>query len=139
MLFRVFAFALAMPAALLPHRLWRRLPAWLPVESAAFVSGILTLLAGTAVGIPGFPRARRRQRRRSRTRASLDAAMRDPRIGYERGMVAGAVSLSIFTFLLLTPTGWLTLYLVGSGGVRAGGGVVRRSGRRSDPDRDRRL
>ena len=52
----------------------------------------------------------------------LDAAMRDPTIGYERGMVAGAVSLSIFTFLLLTPTGWLTLYLIGSGGVRAAAG-----------------
>ena len=46
--------------------------------------------------------------------------MRDPTVGYERGIVAGAVSLSIFTFLLLTPTGWLTMYLVGTGGVRAG-------------------
>jgi hypothetical protein len=48
----------------------------------------------------------------------LDAAMRDPRVGYERGMVAGGVSLSIFTFLLLTPKGWLTTYLLGTGGLR---------------------
>jgi len=52
----------------------------------------------------------------------LDAAMRDPRVGYDRGAVAGAVSLSIFTFLLLTPAGWVTMYLVGTGGVRAAAG-----------------
>jgi hypothetical protein len=121
MLFRAFAFALALPAALLPHRLWGRLPAWVPVESAAFVSGILTLVAGTAVGIPGFL-AHAGANVSIANQGVLDAAMRDPTVGYERGMVAGAVSLSIFTFLLLTPTGWVTLYLVGSGGVRAGAG-----------------
>ena len=118
MLFRAVAFALAVVAAWLPHRLWRRLPAWLPVESAAFVSGILTLMAGAAVGIPGFL-AHAGANVSIANQGVLDAAMRDPTIGYERGMVAGAVSLSVFTFLLLTPTGWLTLYLIGSGGVRA--------------------
>jgi hypothetical protein len=121
MLFRGFAFALAVPAALLPHRLWGRLPGWVPVESAAFVSGILTLVAGAAVGIPGFL-AHAGANVSVANQGVLDAAMRDPTVGYERGMVAGAVSLSIFTFLLLTPTGWVTLYLIGSGGVRAGAG-----------------
>jgi hypothetical protein len=121
MLFRAVAFALAVLAAWLPHRLWRRLPAWLPVESAAFVSGILTLMAGAAVGIPGFL-AHAGANVSIANQGVLDAAMRDPTIGYERGMVAGAVSLSVFTFLLLTPTGWLTLYLIGSGGVRAAAG-----------------
>ena len=121
MLFRGFAFALALPAALLPHRLWRRLPGWVPVESAAFMSGILTLIAGAAVGIPGFL-AHAGANVSIANQGVLDAAMRDPTVGYERGMVAGAVSLSIFTFLLLTPTGWVTLYLIGSGGVRAGAG-----------------
>ena len=121
MLFRGVAFALALPAALLPHRLWRRLPGWVPVEAAAFVSGILTLLAGTAVGIQGFL-AHAAANVSIANQGVLDAAMRDPTVGYERGMVAGAVSLSIFSFLLLTPTGWVTLYLIGSGGVRAGAG-----------------
>ena len=53
--------------------------------------------------------------------AVVDEAMRDPNAGYSRGMVQGFAGLSIFTFLLLTPAGWVTLYLVGSGAVRAGG------------------
>src|SRR5436189_253340 len=118
MLFRGFAFVLALPVAVLPHRLWARLPWWLPVRSAAFIAGILTLLAGMAVGIPGFL-AHAGVNVSIANQGVLDAAMRDPRVGYERGAVAGAVSLSIFTFLLLTPEGWLTMYLVGTGGVRA--------------------
>jgi len=118
MLFRASAFVLALPVAVLPHRLWARLPWWLPVRSAAFIAGILTLLAGMAVGIPGFL-AHAGVNVSIANQGVLDAAMRDPRVGYERGAVAGAVSLSIFTFLLLTPEGWLTMYLVGTGGVRA--------------------
>ncbi len=118
MLFRGCAFVLALPAAVLPHRLWARLPWWLPVRSAAFLAGILTLLAGMAVGIPGFLNHAGANVSIA-NQGVLDAAMRDPRVGYERGAVAGAVSLSLFTFLLLTPAGWLTMYLVGTGGVRA--------------------
>ena len=117
---RGFAFALAVPAAFLPNRLWRRLPAWLPVESAAFASGILTLLAGAAVGIPGFLKHAGGNVSMA-NQAVLDDAMRS-NAGYDRGMVSGFGALSIFTFLLLTPAGWVTLYLIGSGGVRAGAG-----------------
>jgi len=119
MLLRWLTFAVAMVLAFLPHRLWRRLPASLAVAPAAFTSGVLTLFAGAAIGIPGFL-AHAAVNVSIANQGVLDAAMRDPAIGYERGMVAGAVSLSIFSFLLLTPTGWLTLYLIGSGGVRAG-------------------
>jgi hypothetical protein len=121
MLFRAVAFALAVVAACLPHRLWSRLPAWLPVESAAFLSGVLTLMAGAAVGIPGFL-AHAGANVSIANQGVLDAAMRDPTVGYERGMVAGAVSLSVFSFLLLNQAGWVTLYLIGSGGVRAAAG-----------------
>lgn len=119
MLLRVLAFALAIPAALLPHRLWRRLPASLPVESAAFASGILTLMAGAAVGIPGFLEHAGATVSMA-NQAVLDDALRS-NAGYNRGMVSGFAGISIFTFLLLTPAGWVTLYLIGSGGVRAGG------------------
>jgi hypothetical protein len=118
MLFRWLTFAVAMVLAFLPHRLWQRPPAWLQVEPAAFASGILTLVAGAAIGISGFL-THAAANVSIANQGVLDAAMRDPTIGYERGMVAGAVSLSIFSFLLLTPTGWLTVYLIGSGGVRA--------------------
>jgi hypothetical protein len=121
MLFRAFAFALALPAALLPHRLWRRLPGWVPVEPAAFVSGILTLLAGAAVGIPGFL-AHAGATTSLANDSMITEAMRNPNYGYSQGLAQGFAGLSIFTFLLLTPTGWVTLYLIGSGGVRAGAG-----------------
>jgi hypothetical protein len=120
MIFRWVAFIVALPFAVLPHRLWQRLP-WLPVRSAAFISGILTLMAGMAVGIPGFL-AHAGANVSVANQGVLDAAMRDPRVGYERGAVAGAVSLSIFSFLLLTPEGWVTMYLVGTGGLRAAAG-----------------
>jgi hypothetical protein len=119
MLLRGLAFIAAIPATLLPHRFWRQLPWWLPVASAGFLAGILTLLAGMAIGIPGFL-AHAGANVSMANQGVLDAAMRDPTIGYDRGLVAGFGALSIFTFLLLTPLGWLTLYLVGSGGVRAG-------------------
>lgn len=116
---RLVAFAAALPATLLPHRLWARLPSWLPLESAAFVSGLVTVLAGMAIGIPGFL-GHAGANVSMANQGVLDAALRDPRIGYDRGMVSGFAGLSIFTFLLLTPAGWLTLYLVGSGAVRTG-------------------
>jgi hypothetical protein len=119
MLRRGLAFLLAIPATLLPHRVWRLLPSWLPVDGAAFLAGILTLFAGMAIGIPGFL-SHAGANVSMANQGVVDAALRDPTIGYDRGMVSGFAGLSIFTFLLLTPAGWVTLYLVGSGAVRAG-------------------
>jgi DNA-binding response OmpR family regulator len=119
MLFRGLAFALALPAALLPHRLWHRLPGWVPVEPAAFVAGILTLLAGVAVGIPGFL-----EHATATSSLAIDSqlteAARNANAGYSQGLSQGFAGLSIFTFLLLTPKGWLTTYLIGTGGLRTG-------------------
>lgn len=107
-----------MAAALLPHRHWRRLPARFPMESAAFASGLATLLAGAAVGIPGFL-----EHAHATSSLGLDAELsrvfHDPDAGYRQGLVQGFTGLSIFTFLLLTPKGWVTLYLMIGGGVRA--------------------
>src|SRR5258705_13917035 len=93
------AWGRARAAVFMPRRLWRRLPAWLPVESAAFASGNLTLLAGAAVGIPGFLKHAGANVSMA-NQAVLDDAMRT-NAGYDRGMVSGFGALSIFTFLLL--------------------------------------
>lgn len=109
-----------MAAAVLPYRYWERLPASLPVYAAAFASGIATLFAGMAVGIPGFL-----EHAHATTSLGIDAQLHktfsDPSAGYSQGMVQGFAGLSIFTFLLLTPKGWLTLYLTVTGAIRAGG------------------
>ena len=112
------AFAAAMAAALLPQRHWRALPYWIPVQRAACASGLLTLFAGAAIGIPGFlEHAAANVSFLNQT--VVDDAMRNPAAGYSRGMVQGFAGLSIFTFLFLTPAGLVTLYLIGSGGTRA--------------------
>jgi len=105
-----------MLAALLPYRWWRQVPAAIPVGPAAFMSGIATLLAGAAIGIPGFL-----EHAHANASIGLDAALEDMyRTEVYRGdLVIGYSGLSVFTFLLLTPKGWLTLYLMISGGVRA--------------------
>lgn len=114
------AWGAAMIAAWLPHRRWRALPSSIPVERAAVISGLLTILAGAAIGIPGFL---------EHAGANISfvnetivrEAQRNSAVDYNRGMVMGFSGLSIFTFLFLTPTGLLTLYLLGSGAVRAAG------------------
>ena len=110
--FRPLAFVVGMAASLLPHRHWRRLPSWLPMESAACVSGVATLFLGAAIGIPGFL---------EHAGATVSLA-NETMLKYDywhRGMAGGFSGLSIFTFLLLTPKGWATLYLMGTGAVRA--------------------
>lgn len=115
---RLAAFAVAVVAAWLPHRYWRELPQAVPVDRAAFVSGLLTLFLGAAIGIPGFlEHAGATVSLANQT--VVDEARRNPAAGYSRGMVQGFAGLSIFTFLLLTPTGLLTLYLTATGTTRA--------------------
>ncbi len=110
-------FLAAMLASLLPYRLWERLPSSFPMTGAAFGSGLATLFLGAAIGIPGFL-----EHAHATTSLGIDAelhkTMTDPAAGYSQGMVQGFAGLSIFTFLLLTPAGWLTLYLMIGGGVR---------------------
>lgn len=109
---RGLAFGAAIPAAVLPYRLWRRLPDWLPLEAAAVVSGILTFLGGAAVGVPGFLE-------HAAANVSLANAAMLSVDSFNRGAVQGFAGMSLYTFLLLTPKGWLTMYLGGSGAFRA--------------------
>ena len=119
MLRAALTFPVAMVAALLPHRLWRKLPGSFPMEKAAFAAGVATLLAGTAIGIPGFL-----EHAAASSSLAIDSqlteAARNANAGYSQGLSQGFAGLSIFTFLLLTPKGWLTLYLIGTGGGRMG-------------------
>ena len=118
MLADLAAFAAGMAAALLPHRRWRALPYWIPVQRAAGASGLVAFFAGAAIGIPGFLE-HAGANVSFLNQAVVTEAMRNPDAGYSRGMVQGFAGLSIFTFLFLTPKGLLTLYLLGSGGTRA--------------------
>ena len=113
------AFAAALFVVILPHRLWSRVPHWLPVNSAAFFSGVATVMLAAAIGIPGFLDHAAATTSLGNT-AMIEGEMR--RMGdYNRGMVQGFAGLAIFTFIL-TPVGLLTLYLAGSGVVRAAAG-----------------
>ena len=116
----LLGFAAGLAAAWLPYRRWRALPSWILVERAAFVSGVLTIFAAAAIGIPGFlDHAGANVSFLNET--MVREAQRDAHVEYNRGLVSGFAGLSIFTFLLLTPSGVLTTYLLISGAVRAGG------------------
>jgi len=119
------AFLGAIAASLLPRRLWPRLPAAFPLTGGALAAGLLTFFLGAAVGIPGFLQ-HAAHLSSSLNDATLQAAAAQVASGMRAGdskeiafHTPGMVALSIFTFLLMTPKGWLTLYLVGSGGFRA--------------------
>lgn len=110
---RTLAFVAAMVAVLLPHRHWRRFPSWMPMESAAFLSGLATLFLGAAIGIPGFL-----EHITATVSLANETLLKSDT--WSRGMAGGFSGLSIFTFLLLTPKGWATSYLIGTGGLRMG-------------------
>jgi hypothetical protein len=112
------AFLGAVVASLLPHRHWDRMPAQFPMVPAAFVSAVLALFAGAAIGIPGFL-----QHAGANTSMANGAMIAEDQRGgspYSRGMVQGFAGLSIFTFLFLTPKGWVTAYLGLTGAIRMG-------------------
>jgi hypothetical protein len=105
-------FGAAMAGAVLPYRLWTRLPPSWPVEAAAVASGVASVFAGCAIGIPGFLE-------HAWGNASLANGTMLRYDFWSRGMASGFSGVSIFSFLLLTPKGWATSYLVISGTVRA--------------------
>ena len=116
-LLSVPAWLLAMGCAVMPHRVWRRLPFHVPMNAAAFLSGLAFFFAGAAVGIPGFL-----EHAHANAGLGIDRALEhmNKTEVYRGDLVIGFSGLSVFTFLLLTPKGWLTLYLMITGGLRAG-------------------
>ena len=115
-LFRAAALVVAVFAAVLPHRLWIYLPAWLEIESAALVSGIGTVFVAAAVGIPGFL-AHAAAAASLANETMIKAEMHRIK-DYNGALTQGFSGLSIFTFML-TPVGLVTMYLAGTGTARA--------------------
>lgn len=102
-------------AALLPRRTWDRFEPHIPVTSSARACSLLTFLAGATIGIPGFLEYAQHQ-----SGLYIDLLM-DAADGGKtptRDMAVGMSAFSLFTFLLLTPKGLVTLYLGLTGFVR---------------------
>jgi hypothetical protein len=117
------AFLGAIITSLLPFRLWRRLPSSFRMVPASFASGVITFWLAAAIGVPGFLehagylvsetnavtlRAAQQQ---------IDSGMRDDDPKAVR-FAPAMNAFAIFTFLLLTPKGWATMYLGGTGAFR---------------------
>lgn len=123
LLLDALTFPLAMAASLLPSRLWGRLPEAFQMTKAAFASGLATFFLAAAIGLPGFHY--HAKVRVSETNAMiLKLAERQIASGMKAGdprevkFETGINMFAIFSFLLLTPTGWVTIYLGGTGAFR---------------------
>lgn len=127
---------LGIGAAMLPRRWWSRLDDYLPATESALPASIVTLLAGLAIGVPGFLAYVSRTadataaaalavvERNVETRPDLDNAATLRRMAVSMNM------LSPFMFLLTTPLGLTATYLSLSGLVRTAAALV------SDPHGD---
>jgi hypothetical protein len=116
-------FLAAMAAALLPFRLWPRLPGSFDMTRAAFASGLVTLFLAAAIGIPGFLEhvgyvASETNAATIKLAEQQNAAGMHPDDPRAAKVLPGVHILSFFTFLLLTTKGWATTYLAGSGSIR---------------------
>jgi hypothetical protein len=107
---------LAILAAMLPRRYWPALDVRLPVSNAAFAASVLTLFAGAALGITGFL-AHLAEVTSQNNALYLEAAARSD--AASMALPSALSGLSLFTFILLTPQGWISSYLALSGLVRA--------------------
>jgi hypothetical protein len=120
---------LAVPAALLPGRHWQVLHR-LPIRAMALPSAIATILAGLVAGGRGFIHYARLAADAA-SQATLDAAARQAASGVAAGgepittMAPQLLSLaSVVGFILFTPTGLLSTYLILSGLLRVAAVVV---------------
>lgn len=102
-------------AAMLPRRMWGALEPQFPVTSSAILASLLTFFAGAVVGIPGFFEHAGFQ---SRLYIDLLVGAADTGQRVTRDLAVGMNAVALFTFLLLTPKGWATMYLCGTGFVR---------------------
>jgi hypothetical protein len=112
--------------AMLPRRRWQAFEG-LPIARASFVSALVAILVAVALGVDGFLDYASRAADGLVT-ATFDIAGRQ--VAHPSGPeITGAapVAISIFSlaaFLFTTPTGWLVMYLLGSGTVRAVASLV---------------
>ncbi len=106
-------------AAVAPSRWWPVLDEYLPVTSSAALSGLVAFVASALIGISGFLDYAADLAARNTT-VFLQMAARPEAEGVLTSTTLTAMNgLALFTFLFLTPTGWIALYLGGTGLVRA--------------------
>jgi hypothetical protein len=100
-------------AAMSPRRWWGELDAHVPASESAFLSGVATFFAAAIIGVPAFLTYA------TALAAELNrVALQTPGL---QGAGAGSVlmMLSLLSFLVLEPIGWLTGYLGLTGFIRA--------------------
>src|SRR5438132_241695 len=113
----------AMAGSLLPHRHWRRLPSSFRMIPASFASGVIFFFLAGAIGIPGFLDhagylvSETNALTLKAAQKQIDAGMRDDDPKAAR-FAPAMNAFALFTFLLLTPKGWATMYLGGTGAIR---------------------
>jgi hypothetical protein len=126
-LLSTLAWLAGVAAASTPKRWWPVLDSYVPVTDSAPIAAILTILLAGAIGVPGFIDHTTRQVSLN-NQVVLDAAAKaasrpesEERLTQRDWgrMFVGASSLSLFTFILLTPAGWASTYLGLSGTWRA--------------------
>jgi hypothetical protein len=105
-------------AAMLPRRYWDALDTFVPASRAAPWAALLTLVAGAAIGFRGFL-THLAEVASLNNALYMDAALKVG--GDTMPLPSGPSSLALFTFILLTPEGWASSYLVVTGVVRAVG------------------
>jgi len=110
----------AVVAGVAPARLWPRLEPPLPLHGAAVISGIATLTAGFAIGVPGFFAFAEHLGRANNDWMLQQLAAAPKASDNAVGLVPYGVSLlTLFIFIFLTPRGLFSMYLVTSGTLRA--------------------
>lgn len=116
-------------AALLPARWWPSVDARLDPARHTTASGVVTILLAAAMGVPGFLAHAGANASRANT-AMLEVAVAQAGGGTHgepevtTAFAQGLTALSLFTFLLFTPRGLLTLYLAASGTLRVAAAIA---------------
>ena len=117
----VVRYLIAVPAAMLPRRLWSRWDGWLPMGRGTLLCSLLTFFAAFAIGLPSFLRYA------TRAGSDVSEAMLKTGVAVNTGKApAGAMPgsyavsmLALPAFVLFTPLGWLSTYLFLTGVYRS--------------------
>ena len=103
---------------MLPRYYWERFESFLPVHNATFAASLITLLAGAALGITGFM-SHLAEVTSTNNELYMEAAKHAK--AEEMPLPSALSGLSLFTFIFLTPQGWISTYLTLSGVLRTAG------------------
>src|SRR6266851_7696165 len=99
-----------------PRRVWRRLEPPLPLSRTASAAGVLTIVVGFVLGVPGyFAFAEQLGAANNDWMLRQLAAAPGPNDASVDMVPYGISMLSLFLFIFFSPTGLLAVYLVTSG------------------------